>query len=230
MRSSAQARPSLSGVQIDHLLWPRHSPAVAPQDGGAAPAGGEASRAGQRCLPGGRPRRGAAAVRAGPGRAAAQHGAARQRSHGGAEAALLRAGLGALRQGAPLLGHQTAAAGAQAAPAGRTYGSCCCWETVVHRALSSCSCSAPAATPPCCCCCPQVLHIADALHGRPNDPLCVKAFQRRAAARLVCGSGARAAPGASIASCRGSAGGLLGRPRAKRRQAMHPSRQHCQHC
>jgi len=28
----------------------------------------------------------------------------------------------------------------------------------------------------------QVLHIADVLHGRPNDPLCVKALQRRAAA------------------------------------------------
>jgi hypothetical protein len=28
----------------------------------------------------------------------------------------------------------------------------------------------------------QVLHIADALHNRPRDPLCVKALQRRAAA------------------------------------------------
>lgn len=39
----------------------------------------------------------------------------------------------------------------------------------------------------------QVLHIADALHNTPRDPLCVKALQRAAAARQALGQHGRAA-------------------------------------
>jgi hypothetical protein len=31
----------------------------------------------------------------------------------------------------------------------------------------------------------QVLHIADFLHNKPHHPLCIKALQRRSAARKV---------------------------------------------